>query len=452
MLSIGILSSMGCSGSKQWDKTLPNSQDLFSKRGLQVARSVTHIHSPISYDACSNVDATTCLTQLRHGLCSNRINFAAVTDHPNSMAASDFEALVLYKPGDQLIQGANGPIGNIIQCTNGNTLTVTAGYENQLMPIGMTQHLDSNIESRQNLYTQRSPELVARLQKETGAIVIMPHTETNTKTVALLQSLNLDGIEIYNIHANVNPQIRNRDLGFDYFDGLVDLLVFWIDPYGKQQPDLAFMSFMKVSPVYAQKWDALIAAGQHPVGLSGNDGHQSLFPGTARDGEKIDSFRRTIRWATNHFLVKDQTLPEIKNAILAARGWTAFEGLGTPVGFDFHLTTSTGTQEIGDTTPMAALGKTIQVVMPQLHPASPADGPIPTLTMNLIRVDPTTGTESIVATSNGPDINFPVTQAGAYRVEVTMIPLHLQSYLGYKKTMANQEFKWIISNHLYVSP
>jgi hypothetical protein len=369
------------------------------------------------------------------------------------MASNEFPALLLFQPqsGDKLTLQNGNPIANTIQCPNSHTATVTAGFESNLMAIGMTQHLDPSISVRQNLYTAQTAAFVTQLQQDAGAIVVMPHTEAKGKTVATLKDLNLDGIEIYNLHANINPKARANDLGFTYFKGLMDLLVYWIDPFGDQQPDLAFLSFLQVSDVYAKKWDRLIAQGQHVTGLAGNDGHQALFPGNASDGDKIDSFRRTTRWVTQHYLVPDLTLTSMKSAIKNGRGWVVFEGLGSPSGFDFNGTNPVPTTaDMGDTLSLAQGTITLHVASPSLNKQSPQDKQSPAIRLNLIYVD-SNGSETIVATSQSGGIDYVATQAGAYRVEVWITPLHLTSFIGYKKELAQKAFKWIITNHIYVS-
>ena len=72
-----------------WQKTLPDASVMGARRGLQPARGIVHLHSPYSHDACDNHprDPSTgavnepCLQDLRVALCTDRIDFAAMTDH-----------------------------------------------------------------------------------------------------------------------------------------------------------------------------------------------------------------------------------------------------------------------------------------------------------------------------------------------------------------------------------
>ncbi len=447
-----LISALGCDGN-HWNKTLPSTQDLALIRGYSEVRTSIHLHSPLSYDAC-DAGNSHCLSDLRSALCSNHIDFVFLTDHPSHMAETSFSELLLSIPGDEALVDTNGSIiGNKMTCSDYHQIQIMAGYEDQLMPIGMTNHLAGSSSDRLSLYTQQDksqdPSLVSNLQNLANAIVIIPHTES--RDLSYLKTLGVNGIEIYNLHANINPNMRSNFLGFDYFSGLIDLTVYWVNPYGKQQPDLAFMSFLKVSPIYAQKWDALIASGSPVFGVAGNDSHQNFFPGMANDGDRVDSHRRLTRWVTNHFLVKSSTLVEIKSAILAGRGWIVFEGLGTPIGMDFHSQTHSTFAEIGATMTLIAGITTIHVEVPQLHSQSPRANALqePIITLRLKKVD-SNGIETTVASSLGNSIDFTVQDVGAYRAEIGMIPIHLKSFMGYKNSQATEEIPWIITNHIYL--
>ena len=47
-------------------------------------------------------------------------------------------------------------------------------------------------------------------------------------------------------------------------------------------------------------------------------------------------------------------------------------------------------------------------------------------------------------------LEFPVTQAGAYRVEVRMVPKHLKAFAGTRKAFFTAERPWVMSSALYV--
>ena len=441
---------MGCSRNSKWNKELPPTEDLYlAQRGLVLARTQIHLHTPFSWDAC-DINKQVCIENLRTALCMNRIDAAFLTDHPLNMAYQTFSDLLLSSPQDQPLLENGQIIANQIQCSNSHHALLSAGFENQVMALGMTQHLETDIEKRIELYTQGTPQGVSQLKNEVNAVVIVPHTES--RSLELLQTLGMDGIEIYNIHANVSPAIRHDYLGFDYFKGLIDVITYWIDPYSEQEIDLAFIPFLKVSPIYAAKWGALLAQGIHVTGVGGNDAHQNLLPGSANDGDKIDSYRRMTRWLSNYLLVRDKTLPELKSALRHSRSWVVFEGLGTPVGFDFYSTTPDGVLELGDSASLLQKTPlTFQAQLPSLHPQTPQAGPAPTIILRLIQVR-ADGSQIEVARSKDSSLTFQALSPGAYRIEVSLIPRHFYPYIAYKRELLDQEYPWIITNPIFVEP
>lgn len=46
-------------------------------------------------------------------------------------------------------------------------------------------------------------------------------------------------------------------------------------------------------------------------------------------GERLDSYRRILKFASNHILVSEITPDAIKSAMQAGRGWVVFEGGNT---------------------------------------------------------------------------------------------------------------------------
>jgi hypothetical protein len=56
----------------------------------------------------------------------------------------------------------------------------------------------------------------------------------------------------------------------------------------------------------------------------------------------------------------------------------------------------------------------------------------------------------VVATGDGPELNVPLSAAGAYRVEITMVPHHLAPYLGDLTEFAAAELPWIYASPIYV--
>ena len=72
----------------------------------------------------------------------------------------------------------------------------------------------------------------------------------------------------------------------------------------------------------------------------------------------------------------------------------------------------------------------------------------PELTLRLLRA---TDEGWRVVTQTRDDLRHEVSQPGAYRVEVRMIPRHLKPYLAARSETASEEDRvWIYSNPIYV--
>lgn len=475
---IGVtLSGVGCFSSADTSAVLPASSTAPAVRGYQTARVVTHYHSPYSWDACDRNGTPGgainqgCLADFRFALCQNHVDMAFVTDHPSNMANYEMKDLLLIKSGDNLILKNGLPYVNSMGgCADGFRPLLAVGFEDRLLPVGMTQHLDPDPATRLALYTTETLALSNQLKTQSEAVVVIPHTES--RTVSEIEGLNPDAIEIYNLHANIDPKIRLHSLGLAPFSFMPSLLTYIVDPYGQLNPDLAFLGFFQIAQVYFQTWNQLISDGFPVAGLAGTDSHENVFPQTVADGERLDSHRRIIRTFSNHVKVKSIDPDSIKEALQAGRLSIQIEGLGVVDQFDFYGTAGSSTAEMGETLSLSQGLTTLYVQSPTLAVASaasandpPSSGQVvvpftaptqlPTLSP-LIRVELrqvlTGGKDQVVASSNGTDISFNVTQPGAYRVQAFITPLQLKVLLGPLSDQANKEYPWIVTNHIYITP
>jgi hypothetical protein len=229
-------------------------------------------------------------------------------------------------------------------------------------------------------------------------------------------------------------------------------LTYLIDPYGELHPDYAFVNFLEMFPVYFQTWDSLIYGGMHVAGFGGTDSHENVFSQIASDGDRLDSHRRVMRIMSNHLLVSNNDPDEIKQAMKAGRGWTVFEGLGSPVGMDFYATLGgTTTVDLGKSGSLSGGSALITVKLPVLYKGSPQGKEVPVVRLRLKQVLPG-GKDQVVASTTGKDLEFQTSSSGAYRAEVSIVPKHLRELLGPFSSSADQEFSWIITNHLYLDP
>jgi hypothetical protein len=159
------------------------------------------------------------------------------------------------------------------------------------------------------------------------------------------------------------------------------------------------------------------------------------------DGERGDSYRRVLRWFGNIALVADPKDPaQIKAALKAGRMFAVFEMMGTPVGFDVHA----GSAELGDEAPV---GTMLEVGVPTIRGLDPTL-PAPEIKATVWRID-SSGAQ-IAATGAGPTLSVPMSSAGAYRVEISIVPHHLGPYLRDLGTaFADVELPWIYASPIY---
>lgn len=437
-----------------WRRDLPPSSVMGTTRGLEAARGIIHLHSPYSHDACDGdprpggaVDED-CLADLRAALCDTRQDYAALTDHDDSMAGESFEDLFVRRGGDTLVNGAGGtPIANRIMCPDGPGPLVTVGGENPIMPIMLDRHITGTVEERRALYNGNDATAVAAM-RDAGATIWIPHTEG--RTTSELVALAPDGIEIYQLHANIDPDIRAEELGLPASGAIQAVVEFADTNPGGPEPDLAILSFLLPNGPSLARWDELLALGHKVAGSGGTDAHQNALPITLKDGERGDSYRRMLRWFSNVALVADRTdITQIEAALRGGRMFVVFEVMGTPVGFDARAVAAGGVTELGGEVAVSA-GAILEVALPTIHDL-PAALPAPETAARIIRV--TAAGASVVASGSGPTLSTPLDTAGAYRVEVSIRPRHWGPYLrqlgpGY----AEMEHPWIYTSPIYVVP
>ncbi len=442
-----------------WDPALPPSATLGERRGLHPARGIIHLHSPYSHDACDGrpraLDGTVdeqCLLDLRAALCRTRIDFAALTDHDDSMADEPWgPELFLFRSGDELVPAADGtPIASRLRCPDDagdHETLIFVGGENDLMPVLLDHHPPGDVAARHDAYNASDAAAVLHF-REQGGLTFVAHTEG--RAPGELIPLAPDGVEIFNLHAAIDPDIRRDDLGLDGSEAFRRVIDFadssLADP---PEPDLAFLAFLAENAPSIARWEELLLAGQRVLGTAGTDAHQNALPIILRDGERGDSYRRMLRWFGNIALVTTPGDPVAVEAALAARRtFVVFEVLGTPVGFDFHAATSDGSiVEIGGDAPV---GAELVAVTPAL--LAPDDRFLaPTLTTRLLRVD---AAGAVLLAEGTGEVRAAIDRPGVYRAEVRMIPHHLAPLLGTlaPRGYAEIEQVWIYANPIYTLP
>jgi hypothetical protein len=447
----------GPSAPPAWDKELPEARvigERWEVRGLTTARGIVHLHSPFSHDACDGMprDKTTgvpnepCLQDLRRALCTTRIDFAALTDHDASMADEEFATLFSMRGTDQAVRDAAGnQIASRILCDNGHQVSVTIGGENRVMPIMLDRHVDGTVEERRAIYNS-DDAAAAAAYRAAGGLVWVAHTES--KSLEVLRRVEADGIEVYNLHANIDPDIRSTYLGLPAAGAISAAAEFADTNPGHPEPDLAMLAFLSANQPAIDKWDALLGDGRKVAATAGSDAHQNAIPITFADGERGDSYRRVLRWFGNMAIVADPHDPlQIEAAMARGRLFALVELLGTPAGLDIRATDpGGGVHEVGSVVPA---GSKLTVDVPGVRNLDPKL-PAPVIRTRALWIEPGGAVTEILATTND-QINVHLGAPGAYRIEISMIPHHLGAYLGDLGTdMAEVEVPWIYVSPFYV--
>jgi hypothetical protein len=456
---ITLLAACGGSDTSKppaWDKTLPSASavigERWAPRGLTAARGIVHLHSPFSHDACdgrprdgNNVPNEPCLQDLRAALCTTRIDFAALTDHDDSMADEDFGTLFSMRGTDQAVKNAAGEqIASRILCDDGHQVLVSIGGENDLMPIMLDRHPPGTVAERHAVYNGNDA-VAADAMRAAGGLVWVAHTES--KDLEALRAVSPHGIEVYNLHANIDPDIRKDYLGLSSGGALSAAAEFADTNPGHPEPDLAMLAFLLPNQPSIDKWNALLGDGRKLAATAGSDAHQNAIPVTFADGERGDSYRRVMRWFGNIAIVADPHDPaQIEQAMATGRIFTVHEMLGTPAGFDVRAEDAAGTYEIGATVPR---GARLVIDVPRVASID-SNLPAPVIRTRVLWIAPGGEvTELTSSTMNQVTVNLGA--AGAYRVEISIIPRHLGPYLGDLGTdMAEAEVPWIYVSPFYV--
>jgi hypothetical protein len=442
---------------------LVNTQELGTVRGYHLERVITHIHTPYSNDACDsngmNADGTLnleCLHDLKRALCENHINLSFSTDHVDHMAQQDFENLLLLESGESVITNASGDrVASSIPCKDGFNVVMAPGLEGKLLALGMEKHITGTVEDREAVYGGDGASDKTTLESSiasggSNALVAIPHTES--RSLDLLRTLNPSAIEIYNLHANLDPKIRKASLGFKPFEHVAKFMNYLMDFFNTQNADYLFVEYFQMSPVYFSKWNTLLAEGVSVTGLAAHDSHENVFPQKASDGERLDQHRRMTRMFSNLVMTTTTGIDAIKTAIRDGKVYFVLEGLGSPVGLDFHADVNGSVVEMGSIAPIGAGGTSIVFQQPTVLSSFPGmdSDESPEIISELHFID-STGAESVVARSTERTLVYANPPAGHYRVHVMMKPLHLEDFV-IKDDYVERYYPWIITNPIKVVP
>lgn len=469
-------------------------------RGLQEVSGLLHFHSPYSHDACDgnglddagNVNQE-CLADLRHDVCVVPHRFFFITDHPSNMSDQVFQDLYLYDParGDRLVYDDVGNIiANAFTCSTA-TGTVTkyfmVGTEgNHNLLIGLDEHLEDH-----SLYSvgfgidndyNAQVEEVAQV-RAAGGMVNVAHLEEDEVTSYRLLAIDVDGVELYNAHSNVENVMYRYPWVLlnleDWIEGAVDAptsdyVALAVFPYRRMEPEVKWDEMTPVMPTTAvigtdvHQNVTLDAYCQMPELAGLCERLSRRYPNLIQylsvggpipmaDGERLDSYRRMSSWFSNHIRTADLTPQGFQDTLTDGSSYISFDILGMPENFDF-VATSDGVHflEMGGYTSFGA-PMTLHVALPTLAKTDVRGETWTTEELSkavmrgeLVQVT-ADGAQVIQEISGaGSTLDYTVAAPGVYRVRVYIKPKHLTRELGSQPQYARDEYLWIWSNPIYI--
>lgn len=432
-----------------WTADAPRFSEVLSPvRGRVPLRTIIHLHSAWSHDACDGeplVDGAPnapCLDDLRAGLCAAAVDVAFLTNHPDHAAWQPFDAQLHPAPGDTLLRGADGGVAALrFDCgaaRPGHTVTLLPGIEDELMPVGLDRHSGGEDGAENHrLYNAADAEAM-QAAGAAGAAVFIAHTEGRSpEWLDARFAEGATGLEVFNAHAMFDPRIRAEHLGLEPASWLLDIAPF-TSPDGTAQPDLFFLAALQAQTPSLARWDARLAQGP-AVGIAGSDAHQNVLPTLLRDGERGDSYRRALRWFSNLVWATDASPAAAEAAVREGRLAVVFDLLGVPAGVDF-----VGHGANGGTTEMGGAGPAdrLEVGCPRLAVGSARNTAEPEITVRVLKDGAHWADGCGVHAVDGP---------GVYRVEVDILPRHLADFLGEDPTPWLRPYPWVLTNAIRVT-
>ncbi|NOY27249.1 MAG: hypothetical protein GXP62_15375 [Oligoflexia bacterium] len=447
-------------GTRPWRRSLPSlSSEVTAPRGFHFERAIVHLHSTWSHDACdgepfddSGAPRRDCLDDLRRGLCESGIDHAFLTDHPSYFSSATWDddptaGAFLPDDGGTLLPSATDPRVYRYTCDDGRVVNWYPGVEDEIMPVGLNQHVPGDAAERDTLYNQGDAAALTAFA-DAGAVSMLAHTEgRDIETLKTQVDEGLQGVEVFNLHAAFDPTIRSEDLGLDPTSWLIDMAMFTAADT-TAQPDLFVLLVLLAQTPSETAWDTLNATGPDDrvvVATAGTDAHQNVFPSPMVDGERPDSYRRMLRWFSQYLWMDGDDLDTAKRTLAAGRFHIAFEALGTPQDFDFHLLGADGTlYEMGSALTDAVLPATLELTCPTLTAASPQGTEAPEISATVYRDGEPWQTDCG---------SFAITEPGTYRVRIDMIPWHLAPFLGDDADMVTKlmhSYPWVYGNPIRI--
>jgi hypothetical protein len=420
-------------------------------RGYVIVPGHIHAHNVFSHDACDNkprVDGETgarneeCYQELRKALCDDKLSFMFMTEHTSGLFCEyEYPEVLYYEPGDgdELLVRDGDPVANWMRCADGRRVLLQAGFDGELMTIGLERHLRATSEERHALYGSITQPLIDELHAN-GALVAAAYAADWDP--AEIVKHPWDGYELYNPATNLkDPATMSKALK------LVGKMV--KEPETLPDAEVVYALLFDEGAENVSSWANIIL--KRPVfNYIGTNIHRNAFPTEMPDGDRLDSYRRFLHIFANYLMIPAERADDyddvaLKQAIAAGRLTNAFTFYGIPMGFDFRAEVGTDLHEMGAQLPLAPAVRLVAET-PRVYGRVPA-GSEPTLTTRILRAIPD-GWE-VLASGSG-QVHLDVQQPGAYRAEVRIVPNHLVPWLGEDPAAGLVEHTWVYSNSIYV--
>lgn len=446
-----LSSSLSSAFAPSWKRFLPTLPGSSEENQGRWIRSVIHLHSVASHDACDNkprkdgVPNEKCLQQLRKALCDLHYDAAFLTEHKDHMSEMSLLDTLNIRTGDALIQSELGVIGSIQSCPDGHKVHVFPGSENDLMLLGQLRHPAEVEGSVYKGYGGHGPEDVTRF-RATDAVVAIAHPEN--KTLEEIRLIQPELIELYNTHGNLMG-LKDGKKWPEVAKNAWNILRHIFNPI--VQGDLFFLSFYREDVDALSKWADLLSSSRVSA-IYGADSHRNIFDSPVYDGERIDSYRRTLRWFSNYIWVEGPITREVlMDSLRSGKVLPVNEVFGVPEGFSFQGSVAKSSDQH-----KISMSETAQFVpgATRLHVGLPAIAGgtrklhTPRIFTVLYRAN---GAQwDMVARAEGASIDVEITEPGIYRAEARIIPLHLISYMRTNTKRVKKEYPWVVSNPIYL--
>lgn len=407
-----------------------------------------HVHSVYSHDACDGEPQLNgkinekCLADLREAICRNHIDIVFLTEHLDHLTATrDLSAVLNIQQDDVAIRHQGRIVGSRQRCRDGHEAHVYLGAENYVSSIGLVAHPHADAPALKRFYSAYNRKEIDDLRRD-GALIVVPHAERGNVSLQRMQEMQPDLIEAYNLHANLSAKRRGA---LKVVERGLAASQFLLNPY--LEPDLIFLALLDEDEIALTKWSQA-AAEMRLAGVLAVDAHQNLPAIKMIDGERVDSYRRTMRWFSN-FVEVDGRFD--RDAVLAAlkggKVFMVFEAFGTPNGLEFHALEGDKAHAMGETVSADRSGDVSLVLKCPQVAGLPASTPQPQRDLLILRATGAGWKE--VARSRDADLHYVIKEPGTYRGEVRIRPTHLARYLAGARTLI-RDVPWIYANPIYV--